>query len=178
MSNKVKYILIFVGFVILTVTGYILSPKTEELISFENKNSEDDYIFVHIEGEVNEPGLKKVKYGTRLHELIEEAGGATEEADLSRINLSVILNDEQKVNIPTKITQSLDMESGLILSPININTAPKEKLMTLDGIGEGTAEKIIKYRQNEGYFNDIEELKNVPGIGESKYNAIKDNITI
>ena len=124
---------------------------------------------------MKQPGLIKVKYGTRIYELIEQAGGETENADLSRVNLASIVNDEQKVVIPDKIVQTEENEEDTI---ININTASKEKLMKLDGVGEGTAKKIIQYRQENGYFNTIEELKNVPGIGESKFNRLKDAITI
>lgn len=178
MNNKAKYLLIFGGFIILSILGYFLLPK-DEIIEPIRTEANEEYIFVHIEGQVNHPGLIKVKYGTRLYELIEEAGGETEEADLTRINLASVLNDEQKVVIPAKVTISIDAEEkeeeGAL---ININTASKEKLMTLDGIGEGTAEKIIKYRQDKGFFNVIEDLKNVSGIGESKFNALKDDITI
>ena len=178
MSNKVKYLLVFGGFIILSILGYMLLPK-DEIVEPRQEEVKEDYIFVHIEGQVNHPGLMKVKYGTRIYELIEEAGGETEDADLTRINLASVLNDEQKVVIPAKVivpsdSEEKDKSGGLV----NINTASKEKLMTLDGVGEGTAEKIMKYRQENGYFNTIEDLKNVSGIGENKFNSIKDNITI
>ncbi|MBQ9313447.1 MAG: helix-hairpin-helix domain-containing protein [Clostridia bacterium] len=178
MNNKMKYIFVFVVFIILTILGYVLLPKEEVVV--QNKVEEDDnYIFVHIEGQVKNPGLMKVKYGTRLYELIEKVGGETENADLTRVNLASVLSDEQKVIIPAKVIISEDSESreesgGLV----NINTASKEKLMTLNGIGEGTAEKIVKYRQDNGYFNSVEDLKNVSGIGENKFNGLKDDITI
>ena len=176
-ESKIKYLLIFVGFIILTILGYFLMP-TDEIVQPESEKEENDYIFVHIEGQVNNPGLLKVEYGTRLYELIEKAGGETENADLSRVNLASILNDEQKVLIPAKIVLSEDQNAEAEGSLVNINTASKEKLMTLSGIGEGTAEKIIKYRQDKGYFNTIEELKNVSGIGENKFNGLKEDITI
>lgn len=180
MNNNLKCILALATFIILTILGYfLLNDKSENII--ESNSLEGDFIFVHIEGEIENPGLAKVKYGTRLYELIEEVGGATENADLSRINLSSIVCDEQKVIIPTKIISSesdnspenQNTENGLI----NINTANKEKLMTLSGVGESTAEKIIKYREHTGYFNTIEDIMNVQGIGESKFNNIKDDIT-
>jgi len=164
-------------FVFLTVLGYWMIPKEEE-VEHLKEDRNDDFIFVHIEGQVEKPGLIKVKNGTRMYELIEEAGGETENADLSRINLASIVSDEQKVVVPAKVivTDESSLEEGT--SFININTASKEKLMTLNGIGEGTAEKIIQYRQEIGYFNSIEDLKNVSGIGENKFNGLKDDITI
>lgn len=176
MKDKTKYIFAGIAFAILTVIGYFMMPKTEETL--ESKAEESNDIYVHIDGQIKEPGLKKVKYGTRLYELIEEAGGETEEADLSRINLATVLTDEQKVVIPAKITVSDDTSSETKSGLVNINTASKEKLMKLNGIGEGMAERIIKYRQDNGYFNSIDDLKNVSGIGESKFNGLKDEITI
>lgn len=176
MNSNIKYFFIFAGFIILTILGYTLLPKDEAVEPVVNENK-DDYIFVHIEGQIKNPGLVKVKYGTRLYELIEQVGGETEEADLTRVNLACVLNDEQKVVIPAKIVENAAIYSKEDDGLVNINTASKEKLMTLDGIGEGTAQKIIKYREDNGYFNTIEDLKNVSGIGESKYNVLKDDIT-
>ena len=178
MNNKVKCALALGAFIILTILGYILLPK-DKIIIDENQEVEDEYIFVHIEGCVNNPGLIKVKYGTRIFELIEEAGGETENADISRINLASIVSDEQKIVIPAKVVvneESNDTETKDTC--VNINTATKEKLITLNGIGENTAEKIIKYREENGYFNTVEDIMNVPGIGESKFNSIKDDITV
>lgn len=174
MNNKVKCALALGAFIILCILGYFLLPK-EEIVIKENDNVEEEFIFVHIEGCVERPGLVKVKYGTRLYELIEEAGGKTSEADLTRVNLASIVSDEQKVIIPKKVViEENEEESSLV----NINSASKEKLTTLSGIGESTAEKIIKYRETNGYFNVIEDLMNVPGIGESKFNSLKDDITV
>lgn len=178
MNNKVKCALALGAFIILSILGYFILPKDEVVIK-NNENVEEEFIFVHIEGAVNEPGLIKVKYGTRLYELIEEAGGETDDADLSRVNLASIVSDEQKIVIPEKVVFDEDFaddeENGGI---VNINTASKEKLTTLTGIGDSTAEKIINYREENGYFNSIEDLMNVPGIGESKFNSLKNDITV
>lgn len=176
MNNNVfKSVLMVAAFIVLGILGYFLLPK-DEIVVKENDAEEEEFIFVHIEGCVNYPGLIKTKYGTRLFELIEEAGGETEEADLTRINLASIVSDEQKVFIPAKVVLEEGQEDES--SIININTASKEKLMSLNGVGEGTAEKIIKYREQNGYFNAIEDLMNVSGIGESKFNGLKDDITV
>lgn len=178
MNNKVKCALALGAFIILSILGYCLLPK-DEIVIKENDEVEEEFIFVHVEGAINEPGLVKVKYGTRLYELIDQAGGETEDADLSRVNLASIVSDEQKIVIPAKIVVSEDMEEEEDESSIvNINSASKEKLTTLTGVGESTAEKIIDYREENGYFNTIEDLMNVPGIGESKFNALKDEITV
>lgn len=174
-NNFLKSLLLVAAFIVLGILGYFLLPK-DEIVVKENENEEEEFIFVHIEGCVNYPGLIKTKYGTRLFELIEEAGGETEEADLTRVNLASIVSDEQKVVIPKKV--AMEEITKAESSIININTATKEMLMSLNGVGEGTAEKIIKYREQNGYFNTIEDLMNVSGIGESKFNGLKDDITV
>ena len=174
MNNKVKCALALVIFIILTILGYVLFPKNEVVV--EDKEIED-YIYVHVEGCVNEPGLIKVKYGTRIYEVIEEAGGETYEADLSRVNLATIVSDEQKIVIPAKIEFEEEAEDNEESGLVNINTASKEKLMSLNGVGESTAQKIIDYREDNGYFNSVEDIMNVSGIGESKFNKIKEYIT-
>ncbi len=174
-NNFSKSLLLVAAFIVLGILGYFLLPRNEIVIK-ENQDEEEEFIFVHIEGCVNNPGLIKTKYGTRLYELIEEAGGKTDEADLTRINLASVVSDEQKIFIPAKVV--LDETNETETTIVNINTASKEKLMTLSGVGEGTAEKIIKYREQNGYFNTIEDLMNVSGIGESKFNGLKDDITV
>lgn len=121
--------------------------------------------------------------GARIVDAIEAAGGETEEADLNKLNLAYILNDGEKIYVPNKN----DMNSEEILenqqgddkqSSININTATVEELTELPGIGEATANKIIEYRKQNGKFETIEELKNVAGIGNSKFENIKDKIKV
>lgn len=175
MNNKVKCALALGAFIILSILGYFMLPRDEVVIK-ESNDVEEEYIFVHIEGCVNKPGLIKAQYGTRVYELIDQAGGETENADLSRVNLASIVTDEQKVIIPAKVVISEDLEEESAI--VNINTASKEKLITLTGVGESTAEKIIKYREENGYFNTIEDLMNVPGIGKSKFDSLKDDITV
>lgn len=142
----------------------------------ENNISESEEIFIHISGEINYPGLIKLNKGQRLYEAIEIAGGMTENADINQINLSVVLNDQDKVYIPS-IDENVSFIQSDMPEIININTATKDQLMTLNGVGDKTADSIIEYRE-ENRFNKIEDLLNVPGIGEQKFNQIKDKINI
>ena len=180
MNDKVKYIFILGAFIILSVIGYFALPR-DEIVIQASEDSEEEVlnIYVHIEGCVHRPGVYEIEEGTRLYELIEIAGGETEDADLSKINLASILVDAQKVYVPESVTypapeDNNNLENGIV----NINTATLLELQTLEGIGPSTAQKIIDYRENKGYFNKIDELKNIDGIGESKYNALKEDITI
>ena len=173
--------------------------ESENQLLESGSRKKENIIYVHIEGAINSPGIKEVPVGTRLFELIDLADGALDDADLSKINLASILKDEQKVYVPYKIvinetiTNSTSQNSVLLNSSnlnsdvssnnyyidlININTADIEELQKLAGIGPSMAKKIIDYREQKGYFNSIEDVKNVSGIGEAKYNKIKDNITI
>ena len=122
--------------------------------------------------------------GARIVDAIEAAGGETEEADLDKLNLARILNDGDKVYVPNK--NDINTEEMILedesennkQATININTASIEELIKLPGIGEATATKIVEYRKQNGKFKTIEELKNVAGIGNNKFETIKDKIRV
>lgn len=172
----------------------ILNENDEEYIdeideTIENTESykEDEVeqkIMIHITGCVKKQGIVILKPGERIIDAIEIAGGATEEADLNKINLAYELQDGEKIYIPSKedeeeksyISSNLNTESKN--EKVNINKATKEQLQSLSGIGESTANKIIQYRKENGNFNSIDDLKNVPGIGDAKFEVIKDSITV
>ncbi len=158
------------------------------------KEKENKTIMVDISGEIITPGVVKLQEGSRIIDAITAAGGKTEDADLSKVNLAYILDDGVQLYIP-RYNEKLEKEIvqtepgvGIIQeginttskkdSKVNINTANKEKLATLPGIGEGAAEKIIEYRSKTGKFKTIDEIKKIPGIGESKFKSLKDKITI
>ena len=158
------------------------------------KEKENKTIMVDISGEIITPGVVKLPEGSRIIDAITAAGGKTEDADLSKVNLAYILDDGVQLYIP-RYNEKLEKEIvqtepgvGIIQeginttskkdSKVNINIANKEKLATLPGIGEGTAEKIIEYRSKAGKFKAIDEIKKIPGIGESKFKSLKDKITI
>ena len=139
--------------------------------------------YVDISGAVNTPGVYKVTSETRLYELIEMAGGLTEDADIDSINQASTVSDGMKIIIP-EIGQDIPGTSRMIGGTgnqeselVNINTADKSALMTLPGIGETYAERIIEYR-NRTAFNSIEDLKNIKGIGEATFEKLRDRITV
>ncbi len=169
--------------------------NTNEIEVKEEKNNEEKVV-VHVIGEVNNPGVVTLPEGSRIIDAINKAGGKTEEADLSKINLAFIVEDGTQIYIP-RINENLNQVNlisdgagiGVIINDsnleenelevkVNINTANKEKLETLPGIGETTAQKIIDYREANGKFKTIEDIKNVSGIGETKYESLKDKITV
>lgn len=207
LSKKQLIILILVGGVIVFVIGYYIYTTTSnegyeqlDIISEEKntqnkenvENEQEDIIVVHIAGEVKKPGIVKIKEGARIADIIEAAGGLTEKANISNINLAYIIEDGQKITIPSKdekeekeniTTESgegiINEEQGISSQKqININKATKEQLCELQGIGESTADKIITYRKENGNFKQVEDIKNVPGIGDAKYENIKDRISV
>ena len=158
-------------------------PKIESLRKNndynENKNEtsdgSDDFnnseIEVHIDGRVKNPGVYKIKNGTRLQDLIEEAGGLLDDANTSNLNLARKLKDEEKIVIKSYLDKNDDEDAK-----ININTATKDMLTSIPGVGSKMADKIIKYRQ-EHPFNSVDELLNISGIGKKKFEEIKLYIT-
>ena len=155
----------------------------------------EEKVIVHVIGEVNNPGVVTLDEGARIIDAINAAGGKTEEADLSKVNLAYIVEDGTQIYIP-RINENLNeielmsTEAGQSVitneekeengqeTKVNINTANKEKLETLPGIGETTAQKIIDYREANGKFKTIEEIKNVSGIGDAKFDNLKDKIVV
>ena len=137
-------------------------------------------IYVHICGEVNNPGVYELAEGSRIFEAVEAAGGFTEEAAQASLNLAQVISDEEQIVILTQYEaeEKARLERELAAGIVNLNTASKEQLMTLPGIGESRAEDILRYRQESGGFQAIEEIMNVPGIKESAYLKIKDSITV
>lgn len=169
----------------------------KELDDNEENLKEDNYtnekIVVEIKGEVKRPDVYEIDKGSRINDLIEKAGGITEEADLSNINRALYLKDGECVvikNLNHKekedveelnkgvIEKSVDLNEDEKEDIVDINKASKEELMNLKGIGESKAEDIIEYREKIGYFKKIEELKEVKGIGEKTFDNIKDKISI
>lgn len=184
---------IFIGVLVLIaiiVIGLYLYKESKNdytyeetlAIALENEETteeENEEITIHIIGEVKYPGIVILKSGQRIVDAIEAAGGETEEADLNKLNLAQLLNDGDKIYVPNKndeIDEYKDTTSQN--TNVNLNTATLEELMTLPGIGKSTAQKIIDYRKQNGKFKTIEDLKNVSGIGESKFDNIKEKIIV
>ena len=148
----------------------------------EQKEKLSRKIKVYICGEINNAGVYELESNSRVIDLINIAGGTRKDAYLESVNLAEILTDSQKIYIPSKEeilnSQNINSLSDLKNKIININFAGKNELELLPGIGPELAQRIIDYRKNIGAFKKKEDLKNVTGIGEKKYEAIKDLITI
>ena len=212
---KQRKVVIIIGILVTILVGWKLfdSKNFDEVNSNEilvsnsknnekekNEDEEEDVMAIHVTGEVKNPGVVKVKQGSRIEDIIEEAGGLTENADITNVNLAFEVEDGMKIRIPSNdednenegniiehyITQdsgkdvivSEDKSSENLSSVININTANETELEQLPGIGASIAGKIIDYRNKNGQFKAIEDINNVTGIGETKFEKIKDLIKV
>ena len=145
--------------------------------------------FVYVCGAVNAPGVYEVESDSRVFEAIELAGGVTAEAVPELIDQARTVTDGERIYVPNREeaenggteglgTEVTGISDGNEKGKININTAGKDELMELTGIGEAKAESILRYREEHGGFQSIEELMQIEGIKEGVFNKIKDDITI
>ena len=182
------------------------NDKNEENKEQKDDNSKEQIvngggIFVHIDGYINNPGVYEIKENDRIKTLIDKAGGFKEGYSIKNINLAAKLSDGDKIYIPS-VSEEKNSENNNNIninssgkgqnvkadrnnvsimknnSKININTANISELKQITGIGESTANKIIDYRENVGKFKKIEDIKEVKGIGDAKYESLKNKITI
>ena len=171
----------------LVVTDSVISTSDEAGSHFDSsddstKDDSNTDIYVHICGAVINPGVYQVPAGTRVYQALELAGGSSDDAYLSGINLADKLADGQKVYIPSEGENAegiLSTDSGDVQSVmININTASEAELMTLPGIGQSRAKDIINYRVKNGLFESIDDIMKVSGIKEAAFEKIKDLIKV
>lgn len=163
--------------------------------NISSENSTDNSIIVYICGAVKESKVITLPENSRISDAIDAVGGLTEDADLTNINLAYILEDGEKIYIPQKgeepqneaSTASSSVQSSSYSNysatstksnKININKATQTELETIPGVGPSTALKIIEYREQNKKFSSIEDIKNVSGIGNAKYEKMKDYITV
>ncbi|GAA0698267.1 helix-hairpin-helix domain-containing protein [Paraclostridium ghonii] len=164
----------------------------EDVKTIKNSENVSKKISIYISGAVNSPGVVELKSNDRLMEGVKLCNGLTEEADTNRINLAMKVKDEGHYIIPKVGEEIMINESDVETenknedtsseanekNKININSASMEELDSLPGIGEVTAQKILDYREENKEFKSIDEIKNVKGIGENKFNDLKDYICI
>jgi len=150
-------------------------------------------VVVYVCGAVRSPGVVRLPTGARVTDALEIAGGPTGKAELAAVNLAAPVTDGQQIVVPEKggagvvaVAPATGTSGGVGASGgaagpavlVNINTASLEELDGLDGVGPSTAQKIIDYRTEHGGFKTIDEIKEVPGIGDAKFAAMKDSITV
>ena len=197
-QNVKSIILAFMCSLVLIIGGlfYFNQNKTEDYsgVSFSNisnetsnkdekaENRHDEKIFVDVKGAVKHPGVFETTKDKRVKDLIEEAGGLLDDADTSTLNLSQKVKDQMVIYVlkhgekPKQISDGGSSSSNADV--ININTANKEQLMKISGVGKTKAEAIISYRDKNGDFKKKEDITKVRGIGKATFEKIKDKIEV
>ncbi|WP_313164220.1 ComEA family DNA-binding protein [Sedimentibacter sp.] len=185
MNNRIYTkglaVVLIIALSIMAYLGIKLSSKEKNVVFNENigeNNAEEEKsecIFVDIDGAVKNPGVYELKDGCRVNDAIVMAGGLTDKAYTKNLNKARLLVDGEKIYVLNndEINEVNSENSKLI----NINTASKEMLKTIPGIGDAYAQRIIDYR-NKKSFDSIEEIKKVDGIGEKTFEKMKEIITI
>lgn len=200
IDNKKIIVTIIAVLVIILLIVINLNKGGEEVVienvetdTIVNQESEEiNKIMIHIIGCINNPGVIEIQENARIIDVIEAAGGLTQEADISKVNLAYKVKDAQKIYIPSiydeEEVEYINTENGSNViveynekeenAMVNINSATQTELETLPGIGPSTALKIISYREKNGRFKSIEDIKQVPGIGDVKFEGIKDMLEV
>jgi len=141
------------------------------------EEKKDNYILVHISGAVKKRGVYRLFAGSRTIDLIEKAGGLLKGADVTSLNLSQLLKDGQKIDIPEKSLSFAGGGSGSG-AKVNINTANASELEKIPGVGASTAKKILECRLKNGAFRSYEDLAKIKGFGKKKIEKMKEDITL
>lgn len=170
--------------------GYSEQESAVKLDAGASQNAEAPArkITVYVTGAVNNPGVVTLAEGSRIGDAVNSCGGVLPTGDAEKINMAQVLADGQKVKVPEKVQASKASAGSKSKSAspgkpgdgelVNINTADAQALDSLPGVGPSTAQKIIDYRETEGAFQDISDLKKIKGIGEAKFAKLKDKICI
>lgn len=193
MYKKSLCILLFIALIAGGSIFYNYSATEETVLdtpsgTVENTVPQND-VTVYVSGEVTSPGLVTLSSTSRVKDAISACGDFTPLADKNGVNLAQKLTDGMQINVPAQTIKqntaensaaSLDLmqNSADNTEIVNINTATKEQLDTLPGIGPATADKIIEYRQTNGPFQSVEDIKNVRGIGDAKFSKMQSRIRI
>ncbi len=139
-------------------------------------------LVVHVAGAVRHPGVYRLRTGARVADAVRRAGGARRRADLGAVNLASELQDGRQVLVPLRAPGAgAAIAAGGAAAPgvpLDLNTATVEQLDELDGIGPATAQQIVAYRESHGGFGSVEELDQVPGIGETRLAAIREKVRV
>jgi competence protein ComEA len=154
-------------------------------IRVEREGGDGAELTVHVAGAVRRPGVYRLKAGSRVDDAVERAGGPRRRADLSGLNLAAELEDGRQVLVPVRAPVAAPGAAGVAGAspaapgvPLNLNTATPEQLDELDGIGPATAQQIVQFREAHGGFGSVEELAQVPGIGDKRLATLREQVRV
>lgn len=173
-----------------------IAEESTEGIKEEVDQKKPDIMKVDVKGAVRMPGVYIAKPGDRVIDVIAAAGDFTDHANVNKVNLAQLVEDQMVIYIP-KVGEEEEDVSGAVLTPnqgavtigtdgttssnntqVNLNTATQAELETLPGIGPSKATAIIEYRETTGKFQQVDDLKNISGIGDKTFDKLKDSITV
>ena len=140
---------------------------------------------VHVAGEVRRPGVYRLGAGARVHDAVARAGGPTADADTTQVNLAAKVEDGRQILVPARLEAGTGSAPSMATGasphpavPVNLNTATLEQLDGLDGIGPATAQQILDYRDANDGFGSVEELGEVPGIGDKRLASLREQVRV
>ena len=166
-----------------------MNEKSNKSNEISQTETEDQLVTVDVKGAVKKPGVYQLQSNSRVHDALEKAGGLTDEADLKSVNQAQKLSDEavvyvakvgeNAVDVTTSAPASATSGTGQTKSAlVNLNTATEADFQTISGIGQKRAQDIIAYREANGRFKSVDELKNVSGIGAKTLEKLKEYVTV
>lgn len=166
-----------------------MNEKSNKSKEISQSETEDQLVTVDVKGAVKKPGVYQLQSNSRVHDALEKAGGLTDEADLKSVNQAQKLSDEavvyvakvgeNAVDVTTSAPASATSGTGQAKSAlVNLNTATEADFQTISGIGQKRAQDIIAYREANGRFKSVDELKNVSGIGAKTLEKLKEYVTV
>lgn len=165
--------------VFFSIVSLCFLSSCEEDISFVSggivMNNSNEDIIVNIKGAVMFPGVYSVKENSLLIDVVNLAGGLVDNADVNNINFAMTVSNNQMIVIPITLEEDASVKEETL---ININTSSVSELTILPGIGEVKAQNIVDYRNINGMFTSVDQLKNVSGISETLFNKIKTMVTL
>ena len=156
-------------------------------VRVERDGGSGSAVTVHVAGAVRRPGVYRLRSGARVDDALRHAGGPTRRADLSAVNLAARVEDGKQVLVPERAPAAAAAATAPPASPgtaatpaqpLNLNTATLEQLDTLDGIGPTLAQAILDFREENGGFGSVEELAQVPGIGEKRLASLREQVRV
>jgi competence protein ComEA len=182
------------GLVLLLLTAWYLArshpaggaaaAKPVPTIALARTESGGGRLVIDVAGAVHKPGVYRMAQGARVQDALDRAGGATPSADLSQLNRAAKLEDGRQILVPRRPPKGHAPAAAAATSPtapaqpVNLNSATLEQLDTLDGVGPTTARKIIDFRTAHGGFGSVDELDQIPGIGEKKLAALREQVRV
>lgn len=165
------------------VDNLYLVENSQEQSSAKIDNA-TELLYADVKGAVKQPGIYEIKQDMRVWDVVQLAGGVKEKAETKNVNFAEKVSDQMIIYIPNEgevvaeISQEVSKEQNQQSNKINLNQANEADLQTLTGIGQKKAQEIIAYREENGEFKEIDELKNISGIGDKTFEKLKESICV